>query len=79
MCEYHNFDLLKKALKERQFPHDKEVPAADENWFHNRHRDCFPLGIHHTWSCGSPVVRVSDHGKHAMSSSPVPLKTRRVG
>ncbi|GFW75520.1 uncharacterized protein TNCV_4427031 [Trichonephila clavipes] len=28
---------------------------------------------------GSPVVKVSDHGKHAMSSSPVPLKTRRVG
>ncbi|GFW21596.1 hypothetical protein TNCV_4281111 [Trichonephila clavipes] len=29
--------------------------------------------------CGSPVVKVSDHGRHAMSSSPVPLKTRRVG
>ncbi|GFT92147.1 uncharacterized protein TNCV_1972921 [Trichonephila clavipes] len=31
------------------------------------------------WCCGSPVVKVSDHGKHVMSSSPVPLKTRRVG
>ncbi|GFW04371.1 uncharacterized protein TNCV_877431 [Trichonephila clavipes] len=29
--------------------------------------------------CGSPVVKVSDHGRHVMSSSPVPLKTRRVG
>ncbi|GFT87733.1 hypothetical protein TNCV_4000861 [Trichonephila clavipes] len=29
--------------------------------------------------CGSPVVNVSDHGRHVMSSSPVPLKTRRVG
>ncbi|GFW11386.1 hypothetical protein TNCV_3809061 [Trichonephila clavipes] len=29
-------------------------------------------------SCGSPVVKVSDHGRHVMSSSPVPLKTRRV-
>ncbi|GFX71040.1 uncharacterized protein TNCV_3648051 [Trichonephila clavipes] len=29
--------------------------------------------------CGSAVVRVSDHGMHVMSSSPVPLKTRRVG
>ncbi|GFS87992.1 uncharacterized protein TNCV_3929761 [Trichonephila clavipes] len=29
--------------------------------------------------CGSPVVEVSDHGWHVMSSSPVPLKTRRVG
>ncbi|GFW08640.1 uncharacterized protein TNCV_2776611 [Trichonephila clavipes] len=29
--------------------------------------------------CGSPVVKVSDHGRHVMSSSPVPLKTLRVG
>ncbi|GFY15481.1 uncharacterized protein TNCV_1572921 [Trichonephila clavipes] len=29
--------------------------------------------------CGSPVVKVSDHGRHVMSSSPVPLKTRHVG
>ncbi|GFX57741.1 uncharacterized protein TNCV_1495021 [Trichonephila clavipes] len=29
--------------------------------------------------CGSPVVRVSDHGRYVMSSSPVPLKTRCVG
>ncbi|GFV71418.1 uncharacterized protein TNCV_88401 [Trichonephila clavipes] len=28
--------------------------------------------------CGSPVVKVSDHERHFMSSSPVPLKTRRV-
>ncbi|GFW80828.1 uncharacterized protein TNCV_3779081 [Trichonephila clavipes] len=29
--------------------------------------------------CGSPVAKVSDHGRHAMSSRPVRLKTRRVG
>ncbi|GFT55055.1 uncharacterized protein TNCV_2325601 [Trichonephila clavipes] len=29
--------------------------------------------------CGGPVVKVSDRGSHVMSSSPVPLKTRRVG
>ncbi|GFV74023.1 hypothetical protein TNCV_2951751 [Trichonephila clavipes] len=29
--------------------------------------------------CCSPVVKVSDHGRHDMSSSPVPLRTRRVG
>ncbi|GFY03341.1 hypothetical protein TNCV_1172991 [Trichonephila clavipes] len=29
--------------------------------------------------CGSPVVKVSDHGRHVMSSSPIPLKTRREG
>ncbi|GFW54544.1 uncharacterized protein TNCV_2232181 [Trichonephila clavipes] len=31
------------------------------------------------WGCGSPVVKVSDNGGNVMSSSPVPLKTRRVG
>ncbi|GFX86123.1 hypothetical protein TNCV_2341921 [Trichonephila clavipes] len=25
---------------------------------------------------GSPVVKVSDHGRHVVSTSPVPLKTR---
>ncbi|GFW23139.1 uncharacterized protein TNCV_3802391 [Trichonephila clavipes] len=29
--------------------------------------------------CGSPVVKVSDHGRHVMSSSPVPLNIHRVG
>ncbi|GFX79853.1 uncharacterized protein TNCV_4981651 [Trichonephila clavipes] len=29
--------------------------------------------------CGNPVVKVSDHGRHVMSSSPVPLKTLRAG
>ncbi|GFS55414.1 uncharacterized protein TNCV_1627011 [Trichonephila clavipes] len=31
------------------------------------------------WGCGSPVVKVSDHGRHVMSSSPRPQKTCRVG
>ncbi|GFU74363.1 transposable element Tcb2 transposase [Trichonephila clavipes] len=26
-----------------------------------------------TWGCGSPVVKVMDHDRHVMSSSPVPL------
>ncbi|GFU50320.1 hypothetical protein TNCV_301531 [Trichonephila clavipes] len=29
--------------------------------------------------CGSPVVKVSDNGRQVMSSSPVPLKPRRLG
>ncbi|GFX30358.1 uncharacterized protein TNCV_1964641 [Trichonephila clavipes] len=29
--------------------------------------------------CGCPVVKVSDDGRHVMSSSLVPLKTLRVG
>ncbi|GFW06487.1 uncharacterized protein TNCV_2188211 [Trichonephila clavipes] len=32
-----------------------------------------------TKGCGSPVVKVSNHGRHVMSSIQVPLKTRRVG
>ncbi|GFX21996.1 hypothetical protein TNCV_2429031 [Trichonephila clavipes] len=28
---------------------------------------------------GSPVVKVPDHGRQVMRSSPVPPKTRRVG
>ncbi|GFS56786.1 transposable element Tcb1 transposase [Trichonephila clavipes] len=31
------------------------------------------------WACGSPVVKVSDHGRNVMISIPVPLKTNRVG
>ncbi|GFU51256.1 hypothetical protein TNCV_2755421 [Trichonephila clavipes] len=29
--------------------------------------------------CGSSVVKISNHGRHVMSSSPVPLKTLCVG
>ncbi|GFX05516.1 uncharacterized protein TNCV_3434201 [Trichonephila clavipes] len=36
-------------------------------------------GVNKAWGCGSPVVKVSNHGWHVMSSIPVPLKTRRVG
>ncbi|GFS79949.1 uncharacterized protein TNCV_750911 [Trichonephila clavipes] len=30
-------------------------------------------------SCGSPLVKVSDHGRHVMGSCSVPIKIRRVG
>ncbi|GFV76977.1 hypothetical protein TNCV_690471 [Trichonephila clavipes] len=32
-----------------------------------------------TRGCNSPVVKVSNHGRHVINSSPVPLKTRPVG
>ncbi|GFT75830.1 uncharacterized protein TNCV_851341 [Trichonephila clavipes] len=38
------------------------------------HSFCSLLGLGY----GSPVVKVSDHGTHVTSSSPVPLKTRLV-
>ncbi|GFW93702.1 uncharacterized protein TNCV_4542291 [Trichonephila clavipes] len=36
-------------------------------------------GLNQMKGRGSPVVKVSDHGRHVMSSSPAPLKTRHVG
>ncbi|GFW35485.1 hypothetical protein TNCV_3071131 [Trichonephila clavipes] len=30
-------------------------------------------------SSRSPVVKISDHDRHVMSLSPVPVKTRRLG
>ncbi|GFX92885.1 hypothetical protein TNCV_4014941 [Trichonephila clavipes] len=30
------------------------------------------------WGYGSPVAKVSDHGRHVISSSSLPLKTRRA-
>ncbi|GFX21785.1 hypothetical protein TNCV_2310641 [Trichonephila clavipes] len=44
---------------------------------HNRCKNI--RSAHPTSGCGSPVVKVLDHGRHVMSSSPVPLRTRRVG
>ncbi|PRD36330.1 UNVERIFIED_CONTAM: hypothetical protein NCL1_09022 [Trichonephila clavipes] len=41
--------------------------------------DTFPFFSETSMSGSSTVVKVSDHGRHVMSSSPVPLKTRRVG
>ncbi|GFY34221.1 uncharacterized protein TNCV_2505241 [Trichonephila clavipes] len=38
-----------------------------------------PLHPCFTGGCGGPVVKVSDHGWHVMSSSQVQLKTRCVG
>ncbi|GFW58436.1 hypothetical protein TNCV_3512991 [Trichonephila clavipes] len=42
-------------------------------WFTVTHRS------HSWWGCCRPVVSLSDHGRYVMSSSAVPLKTRRVG
>ncbi|GFW56084.1 uncharacterized protein TNCV_374901 [Trichonephila clavipes] len=40
---------------------------------------CCPLFQKQSWDCGSPVVKVSDQGRHALSSSPVSLKIRHAG
>ncbi|GFV20388.1 hypothetical protein TNCV_4141491 [Trichonephila clavipes] len=38
-----------------------------------------PFVTEQFWGTVSRVVKVSDHGRHVMSLSPVPLKTHRVG
>ncbi|GFT40793.1 hypothetical protein TNCV_1583961 [Trichonephila clavipes] len=40
--------------------------------FSNKHSATLMSG------CGSPVVKVSNHGRHVMSSIPVPLKRPAV-
>ncbi|GFX04010.1 hypothetical protein TNCV_4679141 [Trichonephila clavipes] len=47
-----------------------------------RHRRALPRADRWWWKIRNTrlsVVRLSDHGRYVMSSSPVPLKTRRVG
>ncbi|GFU12730.1 uncharacterized protein TNCV_54701 [Trichonephila clavipes] len=54
-----------------------KATTAEEPWWQT-HRHDISVALRGA-GCGSPVVRVSDHGRYVMSSSPVPLKTRRVG
>ncbi|GFW52371.1 hypothetical protein TNCV_4218781 [Trichonephila clavipes] len=59
---------------------------ASRSWSFSRARDVTPVSSSLGRSippaspkgCGSPVVMVSNHGRHVMSSIQVPLKTRRV-
>ncbi|GFX38112.1 hypothetical protein TNCV_3837111 [Trichonephila clavipes] len=49
------------------------VKCSQENWCFSR------LLLGTARGCGNSVVKVWDHGRHVMSSSPVALKTLRVG
>ncbi|GFV24950.1 transposable element Tcb1 transposase [Trichonephila clavipes] len=55
-------------------PRPEDYPLTGSRWIEEYIGDIRTL-----WGCGSPVVKVSDHDRHVMSSSPVPLKTYRVG
>ncbi|GFX19755.1 uncharacterized protein TNCV_2076621 [Trichonephila clavipes] len=65
------------------------VLAAVAEWYRYQTVACFVIESPATRSnnlnstklggCGSLVIMVSNHGRHVMSSIPVPLKTRRVG
>ncbi|GFW80497.1 uncharacterized protein TNCV_2415991 [Trichonephila clavipes] len=66
--------ILAKALNHRQF---KEFLFEMESEY-------VDLLVHNKLltimkGCRTPVVKESDHGRHVMSSSPVPPKTHRVG
>ncbi|GFT61367.1 hypothetical protein TNCV_1962611 [Trichonephila clavipes] len=41
--------------------------------------DLFPNIAKFCYGYGSPIVKILDHGRHVLSSSPVPLKVHRVG
>ncbi|GFU42450.1 hypothetical protein TNCV_4555811 [Trichonephila clavipes] len=43
-----------------------------------RYRDEILEACFHDRGCDSPVVKVSDHGRNVMCSSPIPLKACRV-
>ncbi|GFX47583.1 uncharacterized protein TNCV_3016021 [Trichonephila clavipes] len=62
--------------------------AIEISYHKLRFHDGFSSGCHilrwsgsrlQTNGCGSPAVKISDHGRHVTSSSPIPLKTRCVG
>ncbi|GFU06675.1 gamma-aminobutyric acid receptor subunit rho-3 [Trichonephila clavipes] len=64
----------------QNFPMDTQrcFLSIASSWL--KSESCLPfLFLQLMWGCGSPVVKVSNHGRHVMSSIPVPLKTRRVG
>ncbi|GFV15647.1 uncharacterized protein TNCV_3059921 [Trichonephila clavipes] len=56
-----------------------DADSDNENEMNNAAPLCSHVIRNEEQGCGSPVVKVSDHDRHVMSSSPVPLKTRRVG
>ncbi|GFW54603.1 zinc finger protein [Trichonephila clavipes] len=55
------------------------MPATIRYLYHSATTATNSLFEKEMQGCGSPVVKVSNHGRHVMSSIPVPLKTRRVG
>ncbi|GFS74295.1 hypothetical protein TNCV_3279871 [Trichonephila clavipes] len=72
---------LKSSTKTNPYPNDFQNLKQDSQTsleFNNDNQIPRPKLPFHITGCGSPVVKVSDHGWHVMSSSPVPLKTHCV-
>ncbi|GFY00713.1 phospholipase D1 [Trichonephila clavipes] len=67
--EYINYEGVQMAVEEHFV---SETDISEWNFPLHKRSPCTPRG-------GSPVVKLLDHGRHVMSSSPVPLKIRRVG
>ncbi|GFT67484.1 hypothetical protein TNCV_2360931 [Trichonephila clavipes] len=65
--------ILGEVMQFDRFNVDRSLYTQDIQWRQDSITPAF------SWGCGSPVVKVPDHGRHVMTSRPVPLKTRRVG
>ncbi|GFV39500.1 uncharacterized protein TNCV_4338641 [Trichonephila clavipes] len=80
--------VIEIALKTHLRSYDttsRTRPLKPEGCLEELGEGCGQTGLWHaahhreSGNCCSPVVKVSNHGRHVMSSIPVPLKTRRVG
>ncbi|GFV16739.1 hypothetical protein TNCV_4419261 [Trichonephila clavipes] len=73
--------LQQKRDKNGKCPEEsrKSHLHSSPNCFSSEEAHPIPLSSGSRKGCGSPVVKVSDHGRHVMSSIPAPLKACRVG
>ncbi|GFX53138.1 hypothetical protein TNCV_361331 [Trichonephila clavipes] len=67
---YTNESIVTRKLFYNLLPHKKFKPTPSTKKV---------VTALYSAGCGSQVVNVSDNGMQVMSSSPVPLKTHRVG
>ncbi|GFS72491.1 uncharacterized protein TNCV_2116341 [Trichonephila clavipes] len=72
-----NDDVIVTSVQEESHLVDDETNEGQQQQPASR----YPFSVNPISYRGlrSPVVKLSDHGRHVMSSSPVPLKTRLVG
>ncbi|GFV17625.1 hypothetical protein TNCV_4406611 [Trichonephila clavipes] len=75
------WDALGRQVAGRNYPPTNKntlIRALTEEWDKLPQQLLDNVVQSMTGGCGSPVVKISDHDRHVMSSSPVPLMTRRV-
>ncbi|GFX78390.1 uncharacterized protein TNCV_3034331 [Trichonephila clavipes] len=70
-------ELIEWCMKEGLIASSYGCPKCNEQMGLNERKSVVLDGFE--WRCRKKVVKVSNHGWHVSSSSPVPQKTRRVG